>query len=248
MPLDNTAVENALIVPAEQILRVKAQSLSHPIIPPVKLDFGDGLSPDEASVLAVLINPSLKAVRDKRGIAAGELLQAGLLPNPQLSLVSERVTGGNTEDTVSAYSRGLTWDVMELISHSTQVSAAKKNRDSVYLDVAWQEWQIAEAAKFAVYDLFSLRSQLDLAMDSDRRLKENLDVVQKALQDGLVTELDVSAAETTSHQAHSTVLELQRQVSEQKLTLNCLRLWKFPLRKNYSTTWKNSGSTLWRCD
>lgn len=220
MPLDNAAVEKALVVPPEQTLRVKSQSLNHPMIPPVTLDFSDGLSPDEASVLAVLINPSLKAVRNKRGIAAGELIQAGLLPNPQLSLVSERVTGGNTEGTVSAFSRGISWDVMELISHSAKVSAAKKNRDSVYLDVVWQEWQIAEAAKAAIYDLFSLRSQLDIAVDSDQKLKENLNITQKALQAGLVTELDVSAAETTSHQAHATVLELQRQVSEQTLSLN----------------------------
>ena len=220
MPLNNASVENAMVVPSEQILCVKAQSLSHPIIPPVKLDFTDGLSPDEAAILGVLINPTLKAVRDKREIVAGELLQAGLLPNPQLSLVSDRVTGGNTGNTVSAYSRGLSWDVMELISHSVQVSAAEKNRDSVYLDVAWQEWQIAEAAKTAVYDLSSFRSQLDLAMDSDRRLKENLNVLQKALRSELVTELDVSAAQTASHKAHATVLELQKQVSEQMLTLN----------------------------
>jgi cobalt-zinc-cadmium efflux system outer membrane protein len=220
MPLDNAAVENALVVPPEQTLRVKAQSLRHPMLPPVKIDLSDGLSPDEASIIAVLVNPSLKAIRDKRGIAAGELLQTDILPNPQLSLVNETVTGGITENTVGAYSYGLSWDATELISHSAQVSAAKKNRDSVYLDVAWREWQIAEAAKAEIYDLFSLRSQLDLAMDSDRRLEDNLDIVQKALHLGLVTEMDFSAAQTASYQVHSTVLEIQKQVSEQTLKLN----------------------------
>jgi cobalt-zinc-cadmium efflux system outer membrane protein len=219
-PLDKAAVESALAVPPEQALCVQAQSLKHPIIPPIVLNLGDGLSPDEASVLAVLNNPSLRAVRDRRDIAAGELIQAGLLPNPQLGLVSERVTGGNTANTVSAYSHGINWDVMELLSHSALLSAAKKHKESVYLDVAWQEWQIAEAAKAAVYDLLSLRSQLAIATDSDRKMEKNLDVVQAAMKKGLVTELDVSAAETASHQAHSTVLALQRSVFEQKLALN----------------------------
>ena len=51
----------------------------------MKLDFDDGLSPDEAAVVAVLLNPALRAARAERGLAAAQLLRAGLLPNPELS-------------------------------------------------------------------------------------------------------------------------------------------------------------------
>jgi outer membrane protein TolC len=220
MLLDKAAVENALALPSEQALHVKAQSLNHPAIPPVTLNRADGLSPDEAAVLAVLINPSLKAARDKRGIAAGQLVEAGLLPNPQLGISRDVPTGGTTEDTVNAYGVGVNWDVTELISRSARISAAQKNKASIDLDIAWQEWQVAGAAKAAVYDLFSLQSQLDLAIESDRRLEENLAVVQRAVGAGLMTELDISAAQTASHQAHAAVLDTQKQISEQKVALN----------------------------
>jgi cobalt-zinc-cadmium efflux system outer membrane protein len=220
IPLDGAAVEKALTLPPEQTLRVKAESLNHPVVPPVILDQSDGLSPDEAAILAVLANPSLKAVRDKRGIAAGQLLEAGLLPNPQLGTSYDTPSGGTTEGTVDAYGVGVSWDVSELISRSSRVSAARKNKASIDLDIAWQEWQIAEAAKTAVYDLFSLQSQLDLAVESDQRLKENFTVVQQAVQAGLMTKLDLAAAQTASQQAHAVVLELQKQTSEQKAALN----------------------------
>jgi outer membrane protein TolC len=220
MPLNEQTVGKALAVPSNQTLRINAASLKHPSIPPITLNLADGLSPDEAAVLAILINPSLRLQRDRRNIAAGQLIQAGLLPNPQIEMSNDIVTGGDTQGTVKGYLYGLNWDVADLISRSARINAAKKNKAQVVLDVAWQEWQFAVAAKTAVYDLFSLRSQLALAVESDQRLKDNLGIVQKAVQAGLMTELDISAAETASHQMHSIVLELQKQVSEQSLTLN----------------------------
>lgn len=219
LPLDSTAVENALKVPTEQALCVDANSLRHPVIPSVALKFSDGLSPDEAAVLAVLVNPSLRAQRDKRKIAAAQLIEAGLLPNPQFDFSLETPTGGNKEGEINAYGLGLNWDVTALLTRSTQMGAAEKEKASIDLDIAWQEWQIAEAAKTAVYDLFSLQNQLALAIQSDRTFKENLSTVQKAFDAELMTELDLSAAQTASRQAHAGVLELRKQVSDQNLTV-----------------------------
>jgi hypothetical protein len=51
------------------------------------LKFGDlpqPLSIDAVSVLAAANNPDLKAARTETGLAAAQLLQAGILPNPSL--------------------------------------------------------------------------------------------------------------------------------------------------------------------
>ncbi len=133
---------------------------------------------------------------------------------------SDFPTAGATTGTVDAFGLGLNWDVTELIAHSAQVDAASQQRASVDLDVAWQEWQAAQAAKMAVYDLVSLSGQAAFAVSSDRRLGDNYKTVQKAVESGLMTALDLSAAETASRMAHATVLDLRKKIAEQRLKLN----------------------------
>ena len=53
-PLDDGAVDDALAVPDDQTIRVAAGQIRHPLLPPIKLDPSQPLSPDEAAVLAVL--------------------------------------------------------------------------------------------------------------------------------------------------------------------------------------------------
>jgi len=230
MVLDDQTVQEALSTPSPQVLRMRVDALEHPIIPPIRLDLSDGLSPDEAVVLAVVLNPTLRAVRDQRGVAAAQLLQAGLLPNPQLTYNMDFPTGGSTAGTINAWGAGLDWAATELISLSARRDAALKHSLSVVMDVAWQEWQTAEGAKTAVYDLVSLERQVAFAARSDGRLAENYATVRQALQAGLVTELDLSAAETASRAAHSTVLDLRKQMAERRVKLN--RLLGLPIDAN----------------
>ena len=84
------------------------------------------------------------------------------------------------------------------------------------------EFQVAEAAKLAVYQLASLEAQSALMMEMDVRLAENLDLVRRALQARLVTELELAAAETAGNQAHANLLSLQKQTALQRLELNRL--------------------------
>ncbi len=84
-PLDERAVKESLKAPDKDRIRVQARELKHPILKPIDLDLAKGLTPEGAAVLAVLANPALKAARDKKGVAAAQLLQAGILSNPQLS-------------------------------------------------------------------------------------------------------------------------------------------------------------------
>jgi len=83
-PIDGPAVGDALMPPAMEVVRIKAGVIKHPILRPVDFDIRDGLSPDEAAVMAVIANPALRAVRDLRGVAGAQIIQAGILPNPRL--------------------------------------------------------------------------------------------------------------------------------------------------------------------
>ena len=74
-----------LASPDQDSVTIAIQNLDHPIVKPIPIDLAKGLSPEQASVLSLIVNPSLRAERDRRAQSAAQLLQAGILPNPTLA-------------------------------------------------------------------------------------------------------------------------------------------------------------------
>jgi outer membrane protein TolC len=203
-----------------ETVRVEAKTIKHPILKPIDFDYRDGLSADEAAILAVLASPKLRAIRDQRGVAAAQLIQAGILPNPQLSYSLDVPTGGSTQGTINAYNLGLSWEITSLIARGAKIDAARAHAASVDLDVAWQEWQVAEAAKMHVFRLVLIEKQLALSRESEKRLRENLGVVKQAFNLREKTVLDLSAAEAALNQARLSVLILEQEKEQEQLELN----------------------------
>lgn len=220
LPLTRQAVAGRLIGPDMKNIRIRAKEIKHPILKSIEFNDSDGLSPDEAAVLAVLANPRLRAIRDRQNIANAQLLQAGLLPNPRLSYSMDFPTGGETTGTVNAFGVGLDWDVDSLITRGARMDAAQAHAGSVNLEIAWQEWQVAEAAKTAVYRLIVSDKQVQLAARILQRVKDNLNLIHKAVEARQLTELELAAAQTAYNQARTTLANLRKQAYQQRLVLN----------------------------
>ncbi len=203
-----------------EAIRVQAKEIQHPILKPIEFDIRNGLSPDEAAILAVLANPKLRASRGQRKLAAAQLLQAGILPNPQFSYSLNPPTGGATQGTVNAFNFGLSWEITSIIARDAKIAAAKADAVSVDLDVAWQEWQTAQAAKLQVFHLFFLDQQLAVARTEEEGLRENLDLVRRAADLGFVTMVDLAAAEAALQKIHASVLTTEQQREQERLALN----------------------------
>ena len=154
-------------------LQILAGQIKHPLLKPVVFELSDGLSPDEAAILAVIQNPELRAVRSKQGVADAQLLQAGLLPNPRLAYNYATVTGGLDQGKVQGYGVSLDWEFTALLTRSNKLLAAQAEQQSVNLQIAWQEWQIAQAAKLACYQLQIYDQQYTLLSESLKRLENN---------------------------------------------------------------------------
>jgi outer membrane protein TolC len=250
LPMDQSTVSENLKPPSTETIRIKAKSIQHPILKPIEFNIRDGLSPDEAAILAVLANPTLRAIRDQKGISAAQLLQAGILPNPQLSYNLDIPTGGNTQDTVNALGFGLGWDITSLITHGAKLDMARSHAQSVDLDIAWQEWQVAQAARLSVYRLIFTERQLLLARNIVKQRKKNLTVIQRGLSMGVVTVLDLNAAKAAYQQARKSVLILEREHEDERHALNqtlgippdnkvlLQRDIKFPIWRSFPTTQK----------
>ncbi len=185
-PLSDDAVDAKLSAPSMAVLKIEARSLKHPILRPVEIDEQKGLTPDGAAILAVLINPELKAERDKKGVSAAQLYQAGILPNPQFSGSSgfprSRIDAGNADRLRPQ--PGLRYSIPDHQGAGNQ-DAARLQDTSVALDVAWQEWQVAEAAKRHAYRLYLLEKQLGVAKDEEKGLQENFDAVKRAVDSAI---------------------------------------------------------------
>ena len=219
LPLSSDAAEET---PNMTRIRIAAQEFHHPILKPLDFDDRDGLSPDEAAVLAVLANPGLRAVRDQRAIAAGQVLQAGILPNPRLTYFMSIPTGAVPVGTVTEFGGTVLWDLQTLINRGARVDAAEARAEAVDLDIAWQDWQVAQAAKLAAYRLLTLRYQAQLATELSDFLTDNVTQMRQALQRGILTGLELSAAETAHNNARTNMLEIEKQVRQQQLVLNRL--------------------------
>lgn len=222
MPMTPDAVHAKLQPPNIAALHILASEINHPILRPVDLKLNEGLSPDGAAVLAVLLNPSLRAVRDQRALSSAQLLDAGLLPNPELTYSLDVPTGGDTAGRVTAYSLGLNWDAISLISRASKINESKARKEAVDLDIAWQEWQVAQAAKAAIYQVLALQNQIALAEQAYQQMTQMLVQLQKAVADGAMTTHALNAAQAASLRANENLLSLEKQAEHQRLQLRRL--------------------------
>jgi outer membrane protein TolC len=219
LTLSNASVQQRLRTPAAKALQIAATQLHHPLLAPVPLNFRSGLGPDQAAILAVILSPKLRADRDRRGLAAAQLIQAGILPNPQIGYTRDPVTGGNTAGTVSAYGFTGSWDISALVSHGAKVEAARANVQAINLDVAWTEWQSAMAAKIALYRVVALEEELSRAKQIASDQQHSVDTLQAAVDRHEKSVLDLAAAQASREETRATELTLEQELERQRLEL-----------------------------
>jgi outer membrane protein TolC len=225
-PLDEHAVSQTLSSPDTGRVIIKAKEIKHPLLKPRDIDFEKGISAEDAAIIAVITNPALLAERDRKGIAEAQLLQAGILPNPNFSYNLDVPTGGNTDGTVNAYGLGLDWDIKALLTRGSRVEAARTQAASVDLEVAWKEWQVAESAKRHVYRLLYLEKQLAIARQEEVGLEKNLEAVRKAVEMGDMTVMDLNAVDAAFRKMQTVLLAVEQKLQQERLALN--RVIGFP--------------------
>lgn len=212
--------ERPVVDPAADLLRISSSRIRFPEAGSQILDLRRGIGPDDAATIALYSNPALRAIRDRRGLAAAQLIQAGILPNPVVSYSRDYVTGGNTAGTVTGHNFSTAWEFTALIPFLPKQTAARRNFRSVDLDVAWQEWQIALNARTAVYRVLGLNSQLSQALEATEGLQQSTDAMRKAVEAHEKTVLDLAAVESASQDSRATMLALEQESHKQRLGFN----------------------------
>ncbi len=223
-PLTPADVAAALAPPALPAVKIAAEKLAHPLLRPMLIDGHDGFTPDEIAVMTVVVSPRLRALRDQRGVAQAQVVQAGILPNPQLGYALDQLHGGNAATIdptlINGRSLGLSWEVTSLLTRHDNVAAARATAGALDLSIAWQEWQAAQEARLRAFRLLSLEQRLPLARAIETDLAENVKLIQRALALGQKTTSDLTLATTAWTQAQSDRLTLEQQRNADRTALN----------------------------
>lgn len=158
-------------------------------------DPSDGLTPDEATAVALQLNPTIRARRARLGVAKAEAIEAGLLPDP-------------------TFGWELSEGAMEFLApllrpdeRDALIEAAEARTREVRWSVLRDEWVLRRDVQLAFLDVLAARER--------RRLNERLlqaaahtqDFFLKARQARAVTALQET---TAALQAHEVRLERQR--------------------------------------
>lgn len=126
-------------------LKVDVGRLRVTPLKPVVVDARDGLDPLEVAVLAVLNSPDLAAKRAALKVNGAEVFQAGLLPEPQITVGFDKPIAG--PDTQTAYTVSPSFDVAGMLARASAHSAARFTARQADLDLLWAEWSTAQQAR-----------------------------------------------------------------------------------------------------
>ncbi len=221
-PLVGPDTDVILESPDRIALARSAAQLHHSLIPSVTLDFTRPLTPDEVTVIAVLANPDLRALRTKESVAAAQVFASGLFPDPQASLGVDKLLSPTDQGLVNAYAGGLSLDLLgALATRAIERRAARAAANQTRLDIAWQEWTTAGQARLLAVRLpFQIQAAAlaeKAAASADHILTLTLAAVERGdLKGDELEARRIAAADSRvraasgARDAQSTQLELNR--------------------------------------
>ena len=220
-PLQAPDVEAVLDDPAAGAVVPKAVALRHALISPVTLDFSAPMGLDAISVLAVVTNPDLAALRLQQNVADAQLFASGLFPDPQLSVGIDRVLAPTEAGLVTGLAAGLSLDVLgTLVTRGADREVARRASGQLRLDVAWAEWNTAGYARLLASRLPYL-AQIDaLAEEASVAATQLLTGVQDAAARGDLKGDELQAQRATGLDTTLRAAETRKALQSTRLELN----------------------------
>ena len=162
---------------------------------PPAFDPSDGLSVDEAVAVALFLNPEIRAFRRERGVAEGDLVAAGLLPNPQLQVTWLFIQGFTKGLMTAGWDIGVSWSPPRPGERGAKVARAQARIEEVRAQIGSEEWQLATEVRKAHAGLWAAGERLRL-IDASVALQDRLRrLVREKLAAGDASRLDANLVE-----------------------------------------------------
>jgi len=143
------------------------------------------LTIDDLDRLVLANNPDLRAVRTKLGLARAQIIEAGILPNPQVSFSYPFFVTG--PEGVDAFNSGLSQDLKSIILRPIKIEAAHNAAAEIDASVLWQEWQTVGKARLLFVAIVLGERAQKLIGRTRALLKERYDRALQSINQGNAT-------------------------------------------------------------
>lgn len=180
-----------LAPPDRSVISTDAQRIDRPYLVPETIDLSKPLTPNALGILAVLLNPDLKALRAKNGVTDAQAFAAGLLPDPSFQASFDKILSG--PDTFNGLGAQIGFDLNQLRTRAATRAASNASKRQVRLDLAWAEWQAAGQARLLGIRVLALTDQLTIARASAVTAQRLFEATSRAAGRG-----DISGADLDS--------------------------------------------------
>jgi len=161
-PLDPVAVQE--LIQHVSIADLMDRSAASGIAGPLKLTPGEGLDADAVGLAALLLNPALKTKRLERGVAAGQIITAGLYPNPSLDTRGLPFDGEGKGP--KSFEASLSFEVLRWSERAAERDAKLANAEAVQFDIMAEEWKTVAEARTGYWNVVAAREKLRLNQEA----------------------------------------------------------------------------------
>jgi outer membrane protein, heavy metal efflux system len=186
-----------------------------------------GLTPGQLAAFAVSRNLGLKAVRAQVGVSQALLVEAGLLPDPEIGwnamdiLSSEIVDGTSSSiDYVSGIS--IQFPLLRPGERDALKGAARWRMEEALRQVISAEWQLARAVHLAYEDVRAAENLLGQNEQLTKVVEDTDDYFRRALEATVATAIESSLAHGDVLSIRAQTLRLRSRLREARQGLNAL--------------------------
>ncbi|MEQ9451607.1 MAG: TolC family protein [Pseudomonadales bacterium] len=200
-------------LPDDAVLPGSLNSFSHERSELPLIDVRDGVDMNEVSIVSIVTNPDLIAARKREGVAKAQLFATRLLPDPQISIGVDHPTSDNP-GLSDARNASLNYDLLALLTRSPAVRAQKLAAVQVRMEIVWQEWQVAQQARWFFVRERSEALKLTLLQQAKLQFERRQSASAQALREGNITIENAGPDLTALLDAGSQWYQLQQQLNQ----------------------------------
>ncbi|MGH9839410.1 MAG: TolC family protein [Blastocatellia bacterium] len=181
---------------------------------PAGVSLDDGVTEDEAIAIALWNNPALQAELTALGLARADVIQAGLLTNPQLTMIfpfSFRILEAVAN-----------WPIEAIWQRPKRVAAAKLELERVGETLVTRALDLVRDVRLAYAEHAAARGRAAIAGEIVRERREIAAIVNARLRAGDISELETSASVTEARLAEERAARFTQDVTLNKERLRTL--------------------------
>ncbi|MBW8836905.1 MAG: TolC family protein, partial [Burkholderia sp.] len=178
-----------LTEPNTALISADAQKIDRPYLAPEPIYMSAPLTPNALAILAVLLNPDLKALRAKTGVTDAQAFAAGLLPDPSFQASFDKLLSG--PDIYNGLGAQIGFDLNQLRTRAATRASSRATKRQVRLDLAWAEWQTAGQARLLGVRVLSLSDQLAISLASAETAQRLFEASSRAAGRGDIAGADL---------------------------------------------------------